>query len=83
MLTLNDIPIVFINLALLAIIALPVVILLAAHYVARQVVRPLWAMRHLLEMTEHDFAALKPKPEPRVAHEPTPHRGILHSMFGR
>lgn len=79
----SDIPIILINLALLAIIALPFVIAFSVVYAARHIVRPLWALR-FVEAHKQEHSTPLPSPLPESEREKDrERRRIQHSAFGR
>jgi hypothetical protein len=80
---LTDIPILLINAALLAIIALPFVMAFSVMYAARKIVRPLWAIyQHEYGAQRKLPAPLKPAAPP-LETAPAPQREVVLSAFGR
>ena len=56
----NDIPIALINLALLAVVSLPVIVVCCAVYIAHKSVRPGWATYHMLKRWEEEQKSSAP-----------------------
>jgi hypothetical protein len=83
MLPSNDIPFWLINLALLAVVSLPFVILIAIHSASRNIVRPVWALRQLLDKDLQHNSALESTPLPRATPEGRAASRVALSQFGR
>jgi hypothetical protein len=79
----TDIPILLINAALLAIIALPFVLAFSIDHAARKIVRPMWAT-YQHEKASHVVAVtLPPGTASPVEVKRAPRRRMGLSVFGR
>ncbi len=81
----TDIPIELINLALLAIISLPVVLLGSVVWAANRIVRPMWAIRDKLAHIQSEGLPQRPvhNPDPVAEKVGEVQRHVAYSMFGR
>jgi hypothetical protein len=80
---LTDIPILLIDLALIAIIVLPVVVYVAIQAAAREIVRPLWSLRPLLGETVSHIPSGSSPSLPAEPSQPTRPGHIANSALGR
>jgi hypothetical protein len=79
----SDIPIVLINLALLAIIAIPFVLAFGLVYAAHHIVRPLWAIRYLEAQRHSEQPHATPARAVPETSQSTHRHGVALSAFGR
>ena len=79
----KDIPIELINLALIAIIATPIVLCVCIVWATNRIVRPMWATRDAVAHAAQSLAHLRNEETQPLKVSPSGARQVSNSAFGR